>query len=59
MIRMGFRKTNGGGGSNVEVFSNSVRLVDIYNTELLLNELYIGIIIIFVPIPSAKVESRQ
>jgi len=56
---MGFRKTDGGDGSNVEMYSNSVRLVDIYNTELLLNVLCTGIKIIFVPITSDKVESRQ
>jgi hypothetical protein len=56
---MGFRKTDGGDSSNVEVFSNSVHLVDSYNTELLLKVLYTGTKIIFVPIPSAKVESRQ
>jgi len=56
---MGFRKTDGGDGSNVEVFLNSVRLVDIYNTELLLNVLYTGIKIIFLLILSTKVESRQ
>jgi len=47
---MGFRKTDGGDSSNVEVFSNA---------ELLSNVLHTGIKIIFVPIPSAKVESRQ
>jgi hypothetical protein len=40
MIRMCFRKTDGGDSSNVEVFSNSVLLVDIYNTGLLLNVLH-------------------
>jgi hypothetical protein len=38
-LRIGFRKTDG----SVEVFSNHVHLVDIYNMELLLKVLHMGI----------------
>jgi hypothetical protein len=40
---MGFTKTDGGDSSKEEVFSNSVDLVDIHNTELLPKVLHTGI----------------